>query len=59
MAMKLSSAKKEMTGDHMWKKFEDWWKEIFMQYTSKLPTDFTSTPSGHQLRDIYNKFIVD
>jgi len=57
--MKLFNAKKVMTGDHLWKKFEDWRKEICTQYTSKLPKDLSSIPSGHQLRDMYKKFIVE
>jgi hypothetical protein len=52
--MKLFNAKKVMTGDHLWKKFEDWRKEIHMQ--SK---NLSSIPSGHQLRDVYKKFIVE
>jgi hypothetical protein len=59
MAMKLFNAKKGITGAHLWKKFEDWRKEIRTLYTPKLPSDLSSIPSGQQLKDVYKKFVLD
>jgi hypothetical protein len=59
MSMKLFNVKKVMTGDHLWEKFEDWRKEISMQYSPKIPKDLSRIPSGQQPRDVYKKFIMD
>ena len=57
--MKLFNAKKGITGARLWKKFENWRKEIRTLYTPKLPSDLSSIPSIQQLRDVYKKFIVN
>ena len=59
MTIKLYNGKKDITGDQMWRKFEDWRKEIRTKYTPKLPADVSSIPSGHQLRDVYKKFALN
>jgi hypothetical protein len=58
MAMKLFNAKKGITGTRLWKKFEDWRKEIRTLYNPKLPSDLSSIPSGQQLKDVYKKFVL-
>jgi hypothetical protein len=55
----LYNAKREMTGERLWKKFEDWRKILRTQYFSKLPKNLSDIPSGHQLMDVYKKFVVD
>jgi hypothetical protein len=57
--MKIYSGMKHMTGDQLWRKFEDWMKEMWTIYTKKLPQDISSIPSGHQLWDLYKKFALD
>ena len=59
MTIKLFNGKKDITGDRLWWKFEDWRKEIRTKYTPKLPTDILTIPSGHQLRDVYKKFALN
>ena len=59
MAMKLFNAKKGITGACLWKKFEDWRREIRTLYTPKLPNDLSSIPSDQELRDVYKKFVLD
>ena len=59
MTIKLYNGKKDINGLGLWRKFEDWRKEIRTKYTPKLPTDISSIPSGHQLRDVYKKFALD
>ena len=58
MVMKLFNAKKGITGAHLWKKIEDWRKEIRTLYTSKLPSDLWSIPSGQQLRDVSKSLLL-
>ena len=58
MAQCLYNAKKDMTGDHLWKKFEDWRKELHTKYFPKLPKNLTTIPSGHQLIDMYKVFVI-
>jgi hypothetical protein len=58
MAMKLFNAKKGIIGARLWKKFEDWRKEIRTLYTSKLPSDLWSIPSGQQLRDVSKSLLL-
>ena len=59
MTLKLSNGKMEMKGDRLWRKFEDWRKEIRMKYTPKLPNNISSIPSGHQFRDVCAKLTLD
>lgn len=59
MTLKLYTGKKDMTGDHLWWKFEEWRKGIRTKYTPKLPTNISSIPSCHQLRDVYKEFAID
>ena len=59
MTLKLYNGKKDITDDQLWQKFEDWRKEMRTKYTPKLPNDISSIPSGHQLRDVYKKFLSD
>ena len=55
----LFNAKREMTGERLWKKFEDWRMILCTQYFSKLPKNLSDIPSGHQLMDVYKKFVLD
>ena len=59
MATKLYNAKAGLTGEHLWAKFMDWRKEIHTKYSPKLPKEWSSLPSGHQMRDVYKKFVLD
>ena len=59
MTIKLYNGKKDITGDRLWRKFEDWRKEMRTKYTPKMPTNISSIPSGHQLRDVYKKFALE
>ena len=59
MTIKLYNGKKDITGDRLWRKFEDGRKEIRTKYTPKLPADISSIPSGHQLSDVYKKFALN
>ena len=59
MATKLYNAKAGLTGEHLWAKFMDWRKEIHTKYSPKLPKELSSLPSGHQMRDVYKKFVPD
>ncbi len=59
MTTKVYNGKKDITGDRLWRKVEDWSKEIRTKYTPMLPTDVSSIPSGHQLRDVYKKFALN
>jgi hypothetical protein len=59
MTLKLYNAKIEMTGEHLWAKFQDWQKEICIKYTPKFPKDLSSLQSGHQIRDAYKMVVLD
>jgi hypothetical protein len=59
MTIKLYNGKKDITGDRLWQKFEDWRKELRTKYTPKMPSNISSIPSGHQLRDVYKEFALD
>ncbi|KAL3801992.1 hypothetical protein HJC23_010336 [Cyclotella cryptica] len=58
MTQCLYNAKKDMTGDRLWKKFEDWRKELRTEYFPKLPKNLATIPSGHQLMDVYKLFVI-
>ncbi|KAL3788791.1 hypothetical protein HJC23_006244 [Cyclotella cryptica] len=58
MTQCLYNAKKDMTGDRLWKKFEDWRKELRTKYFPKLPKNLATIPSGHQLMDVYKIFVI-
>ena len=58
LAMKLFNAKKGITGARLWKKFEDWRKEIRTLCTTELPSDLSSIPCGQQLRDVYKSSLL-
>ena len=58
MAQCLYNAKKEMTGERLWKKFEDWRKELRTKYFPKLPKNLATIPSGHQLMQMYKFFVI-
>ena len=59
MVTKLYNAKAGLTGECLWAKFVDWRKEIRTKYSTKLPKELSSLPSGHQMRDVYKKFVLD
>ena len=60
MSVKLFHGKRGgYTGEQLWRKFEDYRKEIRIRYTPKLPRDISNFPSGHSLRDVYKKFALE
>ena len=60
MAIRLFHGKRGgYNGEKLWRKFEEYRKEIRTKYTPKLPKDISSFPSGHSLRDIYKKFALE
>ena len=60
MAIRLFHGKKGgYNGEKLWRKFEEYRKEIRTKYTPKLPKEISSFPSGHSLRDIYKKFALE
>jgi hypothetical protein len=58
MSVKLYNAKKNISGC-FWKKIKDWQKELCTQYLPKLPKALANIPNGHQLMDVYKKFVLD
>jgi hypothetical protein len=58
MKTKMYQAKTDITGEQLWTKFLDYRSEIRSNYTSKLPTNLSTLPSGHQLSDVYNSFML-
>ena len=60
MAIRLFHGKRGgYNGEKLWRKFEEYRKEIRTKYTPKLLKDISSFPSGHSLRDIYKKFALE
>ena len=59
MRQKLYNAKQDMKGERLWEKFKECRGTIQSTYMPKLPNNLASMPSGNQLRDVYNKFILD
>ena len=60
MAIRLFHGKRGgYNGEKLWRKFEEYRKEIRTRYTPKLPKEMYSFPSGHSLRDIYKKFALE
>ena len=58
MKKKLYNAKKDINGPRLWETYNKWKQTIRNEFTSKLPTNLSSIPSGNQLQDIYKTFIV-
>ena len=59
MSRKLYNAKQDMKGERLWDKFKECRGTIRSKYMPLLPNNLATIPSGNQLRDVYNKFILD